>query len=161
MKKLYLLIVAVMASIAVALAPNASAQSYNFNGFFGTSPLGSTVNIATATTNSTMYLTNGASSINGGPAFTKTPIYGAFQPVFRLTGAGTSACVLTFDNSVDGANWNTGAFTISVTANGTNWVTGLSSQTLGSIGYVRLASITNPNGTAITNLVVLTSAKTP
>ena len=129
---------------------SASAQSYNLNYL-----LGGTANIAATSTNTTMSATNNTTAY-----FTKTPIYGALQPTFKLTGSGTSACVFTFDSSVDGNTWAAGTFTISVTAAGTTTVANVSNQTLGGIGYVRLAGITNPNASAITNLYVWYSAKT-
>lgn len=151
-------ILATVAIIAAALimAPAAQAQSYNQQ-YIGAP--GGVLNVATATTNTTMYLTNGIGLAT--PLKCNGLTYAAFQPTFKLTGAGTSACVFTFDSSVDGASWTTGAFTISVTASTTNLVSTTSNQTIGSIGYYRLSGVTNPNATAITNLYVAVSSKTP
>ena len=134
----------------VAFAFSASAQTYNLQRI-GT--VGGTLNIAATSTNTTMSATNGTS------VFVRSLTYAAFQPTFKLTGSGTSACVFTFDTSVDGRVWAAGAFTVSVTAAGTTEVGAVSNQTLGSIGYVRLAGVTNPNASAITNLYVAVSSK--
>lgn len=141
----------IFALVALAVASIADAQSFNQQYIF---PPGRTVNIAAASTNTTMYLTNSAM------AFIHSEEFSAFQPTFTLTGSGTSPCVFTFGTSVDGAVWNTGAFTISVTPNGTNKVAGVLNQLTGSIPFVRLEGITNPNASAMTNVYVAVTAKT-
>jgi hypothetical protein len=151
MKSIHRIIAAVFAIAALALVAPTMAQSQNLQ-YIGVP--GGTLNIAATSTNTTMSATNGMvvgiRSLN----------YSAFQPTFALTGSGTSACVFTFDTSIDGSVWSAGAFTISVTANGTNKVATVSNQTTGSIPYVRLAGVTNPNSTAITNLYVAVTSKT-
>ena len=110
---------------------------------------GGTNNVAASTTNSVT-----APVL----AFTRST-YGVVQTTFKLTGAGSSTVVLTFDESVDNSNWDLATRTLSVTANGTTAVTGLSNYTLGGAGYLRLSSVENPNAAAITNLVVKYSYK--
>lgn len=152
MKTLKSLFLVAFAFLAMAFAPCAQAQNYNLQ-YIGV-PLG-TLNIAATSTNTTMSATNGTA------VFLRGITYAAFQPSFKLTGAGTSPCVFTFDSSVDNVSWTAAAFTISVTASTTNLVSTTSNQTIGSIGYYRLAGVTNPNATAITNLYVAVSSKTP
>lgn len=144
MKSIKLHIIALLAFAAAIVQP-AMAQSQNY-GTLGVP--GGTLNIAATSTNTTMSATNGM-------IYTiKSLTYTAVQPTFKLTGAGTSACVFTFDTSVDGQVWAAGTFTVSVTAAGTTLVGTPSNQTTGSLRYLRLAGVTNPNASAITNLYV-------
>lgn len=145
-------LIALIALASVAFfAATTEAQNLNYQTL---GVPGGTLNIAATSTNTTMSATNGM------VGYCRSLTYTALQPTFKLTGTGTSACVFTFDTSVDGSVWNAGAFTISVTANGTNSVATVSNQTTGSIPYVRLAGVTNPNSNAITNLYVAIVAKT-
>jgi hypothetical protein len=145
-------LLAVLALAVVALfAPTSEAQSFNYQ-TLGV-PSG-TLNIAATSTNTTMSATNGMVAVS------RSLTYTALQPTFKLTGAGTSACVFTFGTSLDNVVWNAAAFTVSVTANGTNAVATVSNQTTGSIPYIRLEGVTNPNASAITNLYVAVVAKT-
>lgn len=143
-------VAACLAFVALAFAPVANAQSSNL-GYLGN---GTTLNIAATSTNTTMSATNGMIYSVRGVSYT------AVQPTFKLTGAGTSPCVFTFDTSVDGQAWASGAFTVSVTAAGTTKVANVSNQTTGGIRLIRLSGVTNPNSAAITNLTVACASPT-
>lgn len=78
----------------------------------------------------------------------------AVQASFVLGGAGTTAVVLKFDESIDNVNWTAAAVSISITANGTSSVSKVSNFTIGGIGYLRLSSVENPNASAIASLAV-------
>lgn len=135
----------ILALGATLFALNASALDY-----ITTTLNGGTNNVAASTTNS--YTTHAVFT-----AAYSSDI--ALQPIFKLTGSGTSAVVFVFDISLDGSNWYSSAFTISVTAAGTSTVTKTASQSLGSQPYVRLSSIQNPNASAITNLSLVATMK--
>lgn len=149
MKKLLSLMLVVFA--LALLSSGAQAQSYNLVSIL-TPPTGGTNNIAASTTNSSTYAVRLDAPI-------KSQHIG-LQATFKLTGSGTSASVFVFDKSLDGANWETGAYRLSATANGTSSVTAVTNFQVGAIGYLRLSSIENPNGTAMTNIVVKYSQKT-
>lgn len=139
--KIKTLIIAALTLCALAFVPVVQAQGY----FPTTALAGGTNNVAATTTNTSFAVI--LSSQGRGP-------YMAVQPSFKLIGAGTSAVVFKFDESVDGTIWDLAAHTISVTASTTNVVTTLAPITLGAIGYLRLTTIENPNATAITNLTL-------
>lgn len=133
-------------AIVGALILGIQAQGFDF---LTSSLSGGTNAVAAASTNSVT-----------APAF--TAVYSsdiALQPSFKLQGAGTSAVVFKFDTSLDGTVWYANAFTISITPAGTAQVSKVATQTLGSIPYVRLSTIENPNATAITNLMLNASMK--
>lgn len=110
---------------------------------------GGTNNISAASTNSTLDVRMTA---------TRSP-YLTPQVTFALNGAGTTAVVFKFDESVDGANWAPSTFTISVTPAGATSVSGLTRQTVGASGYFRLRIVENPNASAVTNLLLRYSTK--
>lgn len=121
-------------SVAPHFVPSTNGASTTLNG--------GTNNIAAATTN----------TYNSVITLTKYDEV-ALQPIFQLTGAGTSAVVFRFSKSVDGTNFIADASrTISVTAAGTTVVSGISNQLVGAVGYLRLDTIENPNASAVTNL---------
>lgn len=91
-------------------------------------------------------------------SFTRST-YGTVQASYVLTGAGTSAVVFTFDESLDGTTWVPSTRTLSVTASGTTAVSGLSNYLMGGSGYLRLKSVNNANATAVTNLAIKFSYK--
>lgn len=66
----------------------------------------------------------------------------------------SNAVTLVFDTSLDNSKWNSAYFTIAVTPNGTSEVTKTVTQALGSIPYVRLSAIRNPNGGFLTNVLL-------
>lgn len=78
----------------------------------------------------------------------------AIQPRLQLSGAGTTAVTFVLDRSVDGVTWEPAFATFAVTPAGTAVVTAVSNQTLGSVGYLRINEIRNPNSSAINNLTV-------
>lgn len=144
----YLITIAAILLMAFAWLPNAEAQSYNLP---MTELNGGTNNVAKATTNATLNVIMTA---------TRSDAI-AIQPIFKLDTNGTEVVVFSFDHSIDGANWQSAATTLSITANGTNTVTGITNVTLGAVGFVRLRSIENPNTDgAITNLVLRYATKT-
>lgn len=115
------------------------------------------------------YTNAGATTLNGGtnhiPATAtntlNSPItltkHGDFALFinFKLNGAGTSVAIFRFEHSVDGTNYTANAHNLSITANGTTAVSGgPTNLTVGPTGYWRLATVENPNASAITNLVV-------
>lgn len=108
---------------------------------------GGTNNIAATTTNSYSF----SYHVRGSQI--------SVQPVFKLTGAGTTALVFVLDTSLDNSNWKTSAHRIGLAAAGTTSVTTISNITVGAIGYVRLASVENDNANAVTNLTVIFSSK--
>ncbi len=75
------------------------------------------------------------------------------QPVFKLDGAGTTACVFTLKKSVDGVNYVADS-TISVTPAGTATVSAAASVTAGSFPYYQITQVSNPNSAGMTNLVI-------
>jgi hypothetical protein len=143
MKSKIILLCSTLAFCAFLVTP-ARAQGYGVSVV-----LGGTNNVAAATTNSSF-----ATVI---PATRATDI--AVQPSFKLTGSGTSAVVLKFDESADNANWTANAVSISVTAAGTATVSKVSNFALGGIGYLRLSTVENPNASAVTNLSITFAQK--
>ena len=137
--------IALAAIAAIAMAGNALAQ-YTLQ---STSLNGGTANVAAATTNAvtTPVLTVVKSSDV------------AIQASFKLTGAGTSAVVFNFDESIDNSSWKSNSRTLSVTPAGTTTVVNMGNYTLGGAGFLRLSSVQNPNSAAITNLVLKYSYK--
>lgn len=145
-------LVSLVAFAAIAFfTPAAQAQSYNqINSGFA-----ATFNIAATSTNTTVAATNGAS------IYATKANYLAIQPSFKLTGSGTSTVVFKFDESVDGTNWKIASRNISVAANGTTAVATVLNLTDACPGFFRLSQIENPNSTALTNISVVYSYKTP
>ena len=111
---------------------------------------GTTGNFGSATTNSA--LTAPVLTVN-------KATHATVQVGFKLDGAGTSAVVFKFDESIDGSNWVPTTRTLSVTAAGTTTVHNLSNLTIGGAGYLRLSYIGNPNSANITNLYVKYASK--
>lgn len=138
----------IFACLLLTIAPSVNGQSVTYD-TPTTSLTGGTNNVSATTTNTSF------SVIIDAPRST----YVGLQPVFSLTGAGTSAVVFKFDKSLDRVHWESGGATVSVTANGTNVVTAASSVTLGAIGYLKLTTVENPNASAITNLWLIPSRK--
>jgi hypothetical protein len=64
-----------------------------------TTPLPSTYSVAAATTNTTIASSNLVISVTRGANV-------AIMPIVKLQGAGTTAVVFLFDESVDGSNWS-------------------------------------------------------
>ena len=85
----------------------------------------------------------------------------AIQAQLNLADAGTTAIVLKFDESLDAANWESSAHSVTITPNGTNTVTTVANVALNAIGFLRLSSVENPNSEAIENLVVKNAEKVP
>lgn len=135
----------------LAFAFGAAAQSYVQDTI--TSTLPTTYSVAATTTNTTIASSNIIASVTRSK-------YVTLQPIFKLQGAGTSAVVFLFDESTDGSTWESSAHSVSVTAAGTTQVTTVQNVQLEGIGFLRLAEIRNPNGTAVTNLSVKISYKT-
>jgi len=77
----------------------------------------------------------------------------------KLTGAGTTATVYKFDASLDGVNWETAAYSLTITPAGTTAVTKTANFDLGGLAYIRLSSVENPNANAITNILIKTGSK--
>lgn len=107
-----------------------------------------TFSVSQLTTNTTFASSNWlASAVSGGKL--------GVVLSYKLTAAGSGTVVFRFDSSLDGANWETGAFSISLPANGTAAVTKHGVFDLGPIPYVRLSSVENPNtSAAVTNVVL-------
>ena len=119
-----------------------------------TTPLPSTYSVAAASTNTTIASSNLVISVTRGANV-------AIQPIFKLQGAGTSAVVFLFDESLDGVNWSpVGSITASVTASTTTQVQDVANHSIGALPFLRLAEIRNPNATALTNLTIKYSIKT-
>lgn len=130
------------AALTTGLHAQLSVQTTSLNG--------GTANVAASTTNSvTVPVLTVAKASNV-----------AIQAAFKLTGAGTSAVVFNFDESIDGSNWKTSSRTLSVTPAGTSTVVNLGNYTLGGAAFLRLSSVQNPNSAAITNLVLNYAYKT-
>lgn len=116
-----------------------------------------------------VYITNGMSTnivaavtaVNPRVPFPVTQgQFAAIQVNYKLTGAGTSNNYFSFDASVDGTNaWATNLYVIGVAANGTTNVGGVSNWNIGAFGYLRIGTITNNNGTAMTNIVIRSGQK--
>jgi hypothetical protein len=134
----------------MALAFTAHAQSYNQG-----SILGGTANSPASTDNTTYYTTNSTVI----PCTKATEI--ALQLEHKLQGAGTSAVVARFDESVDGITWTASTRLMTNTSAGTTLVSKTQTFTVGAVGYIRLASINNSSATAVTNLIVKYAFKTP
>ena len=132
---------AAIAALGLALLLPAAAQSY-------TLPVTVANNFAATTTN-----TLTTSTID----LTRYRIF-VWQPVFNLTGSGTSACVFTLQKSADNVNWIADS-TLSITANGTNTVTSGALVTADAWPYWQISQITNPNANGITNLVITVNVK--
>ena len=147
MKKLNLLILAVVALFAVS----AQAQSYDVITTTLSSNSVTITSIAASATNST---------VRSSTMLSHQQSIGV-QASFALASTGTSAVVFKFDSSVDGLNWTSAAYSITVTANGTNTVSGASTFAIGGIGHVRLSSIENPNAEAMTGVTVKYARKQP
>lgn len=148
--KHYIAALAVIGLLALAV-PSAEAQQYKLTSVnnAGATPInGGTNTVANATTNTYSFT---------------IPLLGqgdvVIQPVFKLTGSGTSAVAFTFDSSADGTNWHTGTLVLSVTAAGTSTVTAQTNWTVNALGYLRLNTVGNPNATTVTNLNVLLATK--
>jgi hypothetical protein len=111
---------------------------------------GGTNNVAAATTNTVSYTI----------ATTRNQFV-AVQPVFKLTGSGTSAVVFKFEESLDRTNWVTSSLSVSVTAAGTSTVSGIGTLTVNGVGWLKLVTIENPNANAVTNLTLIAATKRP
>lgn len=140
----------IVLTIAALLAVPTQAQSYSIGTATITSNSVVTTAIAASATNTTV-----RASI---PA-TRADNLG-LQLSISLAGAGTSAVVAKFDESLDGSNWESSAHSITATANGTNVVTTVSTIAVGAIGYLRLSSIENPNAQVLT-VTLKHTQKTP
>lgn len=132
-----------VAAIAAMIATPATAQTFD-----GPKTLTVPTSVAALSTNTTYASSNWmASSISGSKM--------GVSIKFALTGAGSSTVVFKFDASLDGANWEPAAYSVSAAANGTTAVVKNANFDLGSLPYVRLSSIENPNASsAVTNLVI-------
>lgn len=112
---------------------------------------GGTANVAASTTNS--YTTQSVFA----------PVYSsdiALAVSFVGSAASVSnAVTLVFDTSLDNSKWSPAYFTISVTPTGTSEVTKNITQALGSIPYVRLSAIRNPNAGFLTNVLIKATMK--
>lgn len=148
MKTILKLGLAVVAMFALAISSVAQVEVATM-----TTSLPSTYSVAAATTNTTISGSNIVVSVTRGANV-------AIQPIFKLQGAGTSAVVFLFEESVDMATWAAvGSISVSVTASSTNQVTDLSNHSIGALPFLRLAEIRNPNASAITNLSIKYSIK--
>lgn len=145
MKTLRNITLGLLTLVTLALAPVSQAQ---FNVEFPTLTTPATLNVGVTSTNTTMYLTNGIGTI------TVRGLNVVIQPQFSLYTTGTSPTVWTFDESADNSHWTSGTRTITITANGTNVVSGAANFIVGAMPYLRLSGVTNPNASAITNIVV-------
>lgn len=126
--------------VLLALTMSATAQSYSIN---TTTLTGGTNNVALTSTNSAVGIVIPVVRANNV----------AITANFKLTGAGTTAVVFRLDESVDGATWESSAYSLSVTPAGTSTVVGVGNIAVNGIGYLRLQTIENPNATSVTNLV--------
>lgn len=80
---------------------------------------------------------------------------------FKATGTNESSITLTLQPSLDGVTFDsTTVWSWTITANGTSTVVGSTNIALGGAGFVRLASIANPNATqGLTNILVRYAVK--
>ena len=140
----------IVLAVAGLFAVPAQAQSYNLRSAVILSNSVATTLIASEATNSTVRSTI--------PATKGDNL--SLQCTVTLAGAGTSAVVFKFDESVDGVSWESSAHTVSVTAAGTTPVTTVANVAVGSIGYLRLSSIENPNAQVLT-VAIKYAQKTP
>lgn len=131
---------------AIAISFGAAQAQYNL---ITTTLNGGTNSVAASTTTSTT-----APVLS----FTRST-YGAVQATCKLDGAGTTAVVFTFDESIDGSRWVPSTRTLSVTPAGTTQVSAIQNYTIGASGYLRLKSINNPNASNLTNVVLNYSYK--
>ena len=149
MKKLILSFLALAATIFAG----ATAHAQGGYSAYGAQTLvaGGTNNVAAATTN----------SYTGVLTLTRQREV-ALQISFSSTGTNTSSIVFVLDPSVDGNTYDTANndYNVTIAANGTNVVPFVTNLTVGAIGYLRLASVENPNGaSALTNVSVIYSIK--
>jgi hypothetical protein len=76
------------------------------------------------------------------------------------TGANTGNLIVYFTGSVDGTNYSRYPIhSVSVIMNGTTAVTGVTNVPLGSVGYLRVDSMTNSGAAAITNITIRVGKK--
>lgn len=141
MKRLF---IALFAIVAVGLSTHA--QTYNAG-----RATGGTNIIAATVTNTTTAVTSAIPATRGSTL--------TIQPTLYLSGAGTTAVVISLDTSVDGSEWQSGAYRVSITPAGATKVGTITNLSLGSVGFVRVGSIENPNANSITNLIVRYSQK--
>lgn len=137
-------------AVAALLTAPVQAQSYNLRSATITSNSVTVTAVEASITNSTVRATIPA---------TKGDTL-ALQVSVTLAGAGTSAVVCKFDESVDGTNWESSAHSVSVTASGTSTITTVANISVGSIGYLRLSSVENPNAQVAT-VAIKYAQKTP
>lgn len=104
------------------------------------------------TTNLCVVAATTTNTCNSVLTLTKTGDVG-IQLTTKLSGSGTSAVTASFDTSFDGTNWTTGNYTIIATAAGATTVTVTTNLTIGTVGYLRLASLGNANANGSTNTV--------
>lgn len=130
-------------AVAALVALPAAAQTFD-----GPKNLTVPASVAAASTNTTYASSNWTASAISGSKM-------GVGVTFKLTGSGSSTVVLKFDASLDGATWETAAYSVSAAANGTTAVVKNANFDLGALPYVRLSSIENPNASsAVTNLVI-------
>jgi hypothetical protein len=135
-----LLLVALLA----LLAPAARAQQYTVTTL-------STTNAYAATS------TNAVTDANVN--LTKHDLV-ALEVSFKLTGAGTSAVLFNFHESLDGTAYDdTAVQALSLTAAGTTTVRAIVPVNAGAVGYLGLRSVGNPNASGLTNLVIRAATK--
>lgn len=115
-------------------------------------PLPAGFSVAAGTTNTAIASSNVVFEVTRGTQI-------AVQPKFRLTGSGTSDVVFMFETSVDAVTWSASQLSVSVTATGTNVTSALATLNVGGAGFLRLSAVENPNGAAVTNLVIATAYK--
>lgn len=112
---------------------------------------GGTANVAASTTNS--YTTQAVFA----------PVYSSdIGLAVSFVGSAASvsnAVTLVFDTSLDNSKWNNAYFTVAVTPSGTSEVVKNVTQALGSIPYVRLSAIRNPNAGYLTNILLKATMK--
>jgi hypothetical protein len=89
-------------------------------------------------------------SVNAGVVFTNNTAFSvqqwnniAIQSTTVLTNGETSAITYAFDKSLDGLNWQTGAFSWTMPATGLATNTTVTNVTVGAVRWLRLGSINN------------------
>ncbi len=137
LRSLLALILAVVAIVAILTPP--PAQAYDAD----TVTL-STNSVAATTTNLT----------TTGKIYVGNQSQVAVQVAANLAGSGTSVVGFKIEHSVDGTNFAQSPHTLLLTANGTNTVYALTNFSVVGYGWLNVSSITNPNASAVTNIVV-------
>lgn len=126
--------------LAVFLTVSAQAQQYK------TTSTSVTNLIAAVTTN----------TVNTA-AFTTTKVGEvAIGVSAKLTAAGTSVTLFTFQQSVDGTTYDSPTFTLPLTQAGTTTASASTNVNVGAYGYVRLRSIGNGDDDGVCSNIVVT-----